>query len=473
MPSKMHLASAICATLALFVTACGNSGDDNPGESTPMTAPAEQPRATEAAPTTTAAPTTKPTDGPYPQRDEFVALEDVPGVSDEEIRVAVIGTQQGNPLGTCILDCYVTGIEAYFNYINDSGGIYGRRIVIEEVLDDNLFANKEHALKVISDDDSLAVFEATLFPTGWGDLHDAGIPTFVWNIDGPESVNRDSIFGNFVIGCPTCTSRWLPWLVSEAGATKVATLGYGVSENSKVCTRAFADSIDLYSAELGIELAYFNDNLAYGLPNGIGPEVTQMVDADVDFIATCMDLNAMLTLAEELQRQGAREDVTMYHPNSYDPEFVKSAGDLFDGDYVSLVFAAFEYEVDTVLREAYQQWVSAHGGPVAEQTIIAWINADLFVTGLLEAGPNFDRQTIIDSLNQITYDAGGLISPIDWSRQHNAVVGDNSPYDYAQECVSAVRIQDSGFVGFQAEPWMCWLDDTSEWSEPVPTDFAG
>ena len=82
------------------------------------------------------------------------------------------------------------------------------------------------------------------------------------------------------------------------------------------------------------------------------------------------------------------------------------------------------------------------------------------------------RQSLIDSLNRITYGADGLINPIDWSRQHNAVVEGVPDYDYEQECVSYVRMEGGGFVGFQPAPWMCWSNANLEWSEPIPTDFS-
>ena len=432
----------------------------------------EEPTTTEPeAPTTTEPVVEAPVD-PYPHRHEFVALEGVPGVTDDEIRVNVIGTRANNPLGTCILDCFVTGIQSYFDYVNDSGGVYGRKLIIGELLDDELFANKDRALKVIADNNTLASFQAGLLALGFEDLHNAGIPTFVWNIDGTQFVNRENIFSNFVIGCTTCTSRGLPWLVAQAGGTRAALLGYGASANSKACARAFADSVDLYSAELGIETAYFNDDIAFGLPNGIGPEVTQMIDAGVDFIVSCMELNAMLTLAQELERQGVRDQIKMLHPNSYTAQFVAEAGALFDGDYVLVLFVAFEYGVESELLDAYHRWVPASGGPVAEQTMVGWLNADLFVTGLLEAGPAFDRQIIIDSLNRITYRADGLINPIDWSRQHWAVVEGVPDHDYELECVSYVRMEGGAFVGFQPAPWMCWPNDHLDWVEPTPTDFA-
>ena len=45
-----------------------------------------------------------------------------PGVTDDEIRFAAFGTNSNNPLGTCVLDCYVHGINAYFAYRNSEGG---------------------------------------------------------------------------------------------------------------------------------------------------------------------------------------------------------------------------------------------------------------------------------------------------------------------------------------------------------------
>ena len=424
-------------------------------------------------PTTTEPVVEEPVD-PYPHRHEFVALEGVPGVTDDEIRVAVIGTEKNNVLGNCILPCFTTGIQAYFDYVNDAGGVYGRRLVIGDLLDDELGFNQQRSLEVIDGNNSLAAFQATLLPLGWGPLNDAGIPTFTWNIHGAEAVNRNAIYGHLAIGCAGCTQRGLPWLAGQAGASRVAVLGYGVSETSKVNTQASADSIRLYGADVGgLEVAYFNDNLAFGLPNGIGPEVTQMVDAGVDFIATSMDVNGMLTLAKELERQGVRDQITMLHPNSYDIDFVAGAGGLFDGDYALVLFVPFEHDSDSELRRAYDQWVPAHGGPVAEQTMAGWVNADMLVTGLLEAGPEFNRQTIIDSLNQIIYGADGLINPIDWSRQHTAVLPGVYDHAYALECVSYVQIEQGAFVPFLPEPWMCWPGDTDAWSEPTPTDFAG
>ena len=60
------------------------------------------------------------------------------------------------------------------------------------------------------------------------------------------------------------------------------------------------------------------------------------------------------------------------------------------------------------------------GLTVTELSTEGWIAANMFVTGLKLAGPNFTQQKLIDALNKDTdFDAGGMIVPINWTYQHN------------------------------------------------------
>jgi hypothetical protein len=455
MSRKARVWIAALCVVGLGAAACGNVGDDDDDASAD--------EASESQEATTA-------DG---DRDTFVPIEGVPGVTDETIGYAVVGTRADNPLGTCILDCYMAGIEAYFAYRNSEGGIYGRELVISQELDDELAQNQVRALDVISSDDSFGVFQATLLASGWGDLDQAGVPTYVWTIHSAEMAGRENIFGHTAPPCIDCTARSLPYAVQVAEGSRVASLGYGVTENSKVCAQSTANSVERYGDEFGAEMVYLNDTLAFGLPNGIAPEVTAMQQQDVDFIATCLDLNGMKTLAQELHRQGM-DDVVLYHPNTYDQEFVAEAGDLFEGDIVVVQFLPFEADVgDTDLGE-FLTWMEETGGDVSEIAMVGWINADLAFQGLLAAGPEFDRASVVDATNQMTdYDAGGLVRPIDWSRQHTPPTEDDRSTDYDLECVAFVRVVDGEFetVAPPDEPWLCWSNETREWSEPVPTSF--
>lgn len=83
-----------------------------------------------------------------------VKITGVPGVTDSEIKFAAFGTNSNNPLGTCVLDCYVDGVKAYFAWRNSEGGIYGRKLVLDKVLDDELGKNQQRALEILSAKDS-------------------------------------------------------------------------------------------------------------------------------------------------------------------------------------------------------------------------------------------------------------------------------------------------------------------------------
>jgi hypothetical protein len=104
------------------------------------------------------------------------------------------------------------------------------------------------------------------------------------------------------------------------------------------------------------------------------------------------------------------------------------------------------------------------GKPATEIAGYGWINGLQMVHALKLAGPNFTQQKVIDSLNQDTnFTAGGMIQPIDWTRQHNDPSGPNGTtipkYSGKYNCSSAVKIHDGKFVPVQTsgKPWTCMV----------------
>ena len=401
-------------------------------------------------------------------------LTGVPGVTDTEIRFAVIGTKANNPLGTCILDCYAAGVKAYFAFRNAQGGIYGRKLTVSETLDDELTKNQQRALEVVSANNVFGDFNATLFASGWGDLSKAGIPSFTWGINFAESEGKTNIFPSLAQACGTCTGRLVPWTAQHVHAKRAATLGYGVTQNSRDCAHATAASFQKYQANTGVQLVYTNDNIAFGMPNGIGPEVTAMKKANVDFISTCFDLNGMKTLAQELDRQGMH-NVVLYHPNTYNQAFVKAAGKLFEGNIVSVQFRPFEAETKGTAAADFLTWMKKTNQEVSELAMVGWIDATIAYDGLKGAGASFTRAKVVAALNAMTdYTAGGLINPVDWGRQHVAPTQED-PYTHGfkQECAAQVKIVNGAFqmIGPKDKPWICFSNKTRDWAEPQYMNF--
>ena len=440
--SGLRALSALLVVLALVAVACGSDDDEKTGSDKPSGGGAK--------------------------------ITGVPGVTDTEIRFASFGTNSNNPLGTCVLDCYDDGIKAYFAYRNDEGGVHGRKLVLSKELDDELGKNKDRALEIVSANDVFGAFSATQIASGWADISKAGIPMWTWSIH-PEGQNHDNIFGYLGATCYDCTGRFLPWTIKHAKATKVASLGYGVSQNSKLCAQGLKKSLELYGDDVGgASVVYLNDDLPFGLANGVAPEVTAMKRLGVDFVSTCIDLNGAKTFSQEMERQGMG-DVPIFHPNTYNQAFVKAAGKLFVGDYIGVSFRPFEAKANDALAN-FKKYMDKEGAELTEIAMIGWLNAELAYEGIEAAGENFDRDKAVAATNKLTeWSADGLIDPVDWSRQHAPPTQEDlATHGPAKDCFVIVQVNESSeleVVGDAAKPWKCWPGDTRDWSEPVETNF--
>jgi hypothetical protein len=80
-----------------------------------------------------------------------------------------------------------------------------------------------------------------------------------------------------------------------------------------------------------------------------------------------------------------------------------------------------------------------------------WINADQFVTGLREAGPDFTRQKVVDAINaEKNFTANGLLAGIDWSIAHQG--------EQPEGCNVISKIENGKFVpsfGQPGKPFVC------------------
>jgi len=390
-------------------------------------------------------------------QEEFPPV-DQPGVTDSEIKVGGV-TSTTNPIGGEYASSY-DGVEAYFDYINSKGGVYGRDLVLDAKRDDQLANNQSEVRGLISQDGVFAVLPvAVLLFTGADLLEEAGVPTFGWNINEewgsenntPGPANLFGEKGSFL--CFTCAAPGVPWLAKKIGAKNVGVLAYNVPQ-SAACADGLQASFEKFPTA---DLAFLDTSLTFGVAD-LSAQVAQMVEEDVDLVTSCMDANGVLTLAREMKKQGL--EATQYLPNAYNHEFIEENAQFFEGSYVITFFAPFETKPQPKGLKLYEKWIKKSGGDRNENSLAGWINADLFVTGLLAAGPDFTQQKVIDAINAITdYDAKGLLAGIDWTTAH-----EDDP-----DCTALSKIVDGKFkpvFGKPGKPFTCIPDDVTK----VPTN---
>lgn len=390
-----------------------------------------------------------------------------PGVTDTEIRVGGVASVT-NPLNGKYGTAF-DGVKAYFEKVNSEGGIHGRRLTLVAERDDKVANNSAEVTGLLEQDDVFAVLPvATLLFTGADQLVAAGVPTFGWTInpewEGTADNPKENLFGqsgSFL--CLGCEQPTIPYFAKEAGRSTVGILAYAVPQSSK-CAAGWEKSFEVYGDEAGAKVAFKDASLNYGTTD-FSVQVSKMKDAGVDFVVTCMDTNGVVALARELKKQGV--DVVQYLPNGYDQELLDEYGDLFEGSFVYTSFAPLEIaDLDGVTQPRgqadYLEWIDKTGGEVTENSIAGWLNAALFVEGLRRAGPNFDRQKVIDAINEITdWTADGFLSGVNWTTAHTQRAPEN--------CTAALRIEDGEFVpitGPDGEIFTCF-DISSRTLEPT------
>lgn len=394
----------------------------------------------------------KPADTTQANSQEKVASTQ-PGVTDTEIQVSGIASVE-NPLGGSYGSAF-DGVEAYFKMVNEEqGGIYGRKLVLAHKHDDKFSNNKQEVAAVLSQDKPFAVLPvATILFTGADDLVAANMPTFGWGVDrawvGTPENKKLNMFPQSGYLCFDCAPPGYAATAKMMDAHKIGVLAYS-ADQSATCADGMQASYDKFGASVGASIVFVDKALTYGEKN-FSTQVTAMKEKGVDLVLTCMDTNAVIALAQEMKSQ--QLDAKQYLPNGYDQALIDEYGDLLEGDMVRTDFVGFESPYKPKGLENYLKWMDATKATKTENSVAGWLNADLFVTGLKAAGPNFTQQSLMDAINAMTdYDAEGFLHGVDWTTAHYV---DAKP---GLACSYAAIIEDSKLVSKFVEgdkPFVC------------------
>jgi branched-chain amino acid transport system substrate-binding protein len=468
---------ALAMVMGLVVSACGDDDDDATSDTTAATAGAATD--TTAAPGTTAGETattaevatgTKTVLGSgIPSGDSCpnTPVTGVPGVTDTEITiggVVALTNPSGQPYGDA-----VDGVLAYIKGVNDAGGVCGRRIKYVETIDDQAAVSRNllGARKLVEETKVFAMLPMVSSSFGGGEyISESGVPTFGWNIN-PEWSLGDNMFGekgSFVCftgyNADECPNEDVVWLASHlVKAKKVAVLTYGTAPSSKSCGDAQELSFNRWGAANGLELAFHDSSLSFGFSaESLGPTIDRLKADGVDMLFTCMDVAANLRILTAIQDAGLT--TAMYWPNGYDQDVLNEFGDSIKNYVVTgSFFRPFEVAPSPGMK-SFLATTKANGLKTSELTLNGWINADLFVTGIRAAAGTdgtFDQKKVVDAINGLTYNAGGILPEFAWKDFHK---GPEGPINcYAYEKVDGATKTFIPVAPDISKPWVCFDHD--------------
>jgi ABC-type branched-subunit amino acid transport system substrate-binding protein len=333
-----------------------------------------------------------------------------PGVSATTITVGNVATTGGIVPGL-FLGAQV-GVQAYFDYINSTGGIDHRKLVVDDGDDLLQCTVNESATRALIPKVVAFVGSFSLFDQCGGEL----IPKTIANVS--DSLNPVVTKLSNTFSPQPIQNGWgtgpLLWLKQHypSGVGAVGALVGNVStvedswEGEEHALRALGfHVVDVEDYDVG--QTQFDASVIRMKDDGV--KIVLLDQADVNGIAAFLDA----------------ADLEQFHPevffnsgSAYDGSFIKQAGAAASDIVVDLHEALYlGQDASTVSAVGlFDHWTDvAHPGYTPDiYSVFGWASAALFVQALRNAGSDPTRASVLAALNDIdTFSAGGLIAPDD------------------------------------------------------------
>ena len=384
-----------------------------------------------------------------------------PGVSAHAINVGAISTLTGSIASD--FNGLSPGIKAYFDMVNASGGINGRKLNLAYNLDDggqgSQFDQLTHTL--IDQDHAFAVMVASYWFTP-NYFVETKTPTYGYNVSG-NWANAPNLFGAggnslqvYSAAIPTYA-----YLLKQTHSKSVAVISYGpaITSSYDACNTAATDL-----AKNGYHVSYVDTGAQLG--GSYSSAVQRMQQTGTDMIISCMQESDNITMARDIQEYGLKTD--QLWESGYDRSLLAQYSNLMQGVYFNLS--------GTVPYEAGQKWPSVYTGMATYLkemdkyepsftyngvAVQGWQSAALLADAVQAAGNNLTQANIVNITNHFTNNtSGGLSTVTNWSLAHTTVTYPG--------CSAFVQVKGKKFVpvfGKGSSVFVCFNQNAKD---PVP-----
>jgi ABC-type branched-subunit amino acid transport system substrate-binding protein len=333
-----------------------------------------------------------------------------PGVTATSITVGTISTQTGTLASN--FSSLIEGERAYFDYINASGGVNGRKIDYKYALDDggnpttfnqlaNTLINQDHVFAVTGV--GTAFFTPNLFV-------ESNTPTYGYNVTGNWAPQPNLFAAGGSVQYYPAEAPIVGYVSKQTHSPNIAFVAYNVAASASACQ----GGENVLKSE-GFNIVYSDLKVSYP-GSTVATDVQRMKQAGADMVVSCMDVQGNVSMARAIKQYGLH--ITQLWFNGNDTQTLQQNQSLMQGVYFSIAHVPFssptsEYPglklYETEMKKYEPNYVED------EVAIQGWESASLFVEGVKMAGKNLTQQAVINADNSLTaFTANGLTAPINW-----------------------------------------------------------
>jgi len=347
------------------------------------------------------------------------------------------------------------GFNARLKRENDAGGVYGHKLVLDTMLDDNNVGDQDlTAVKTLVEQDHVfavaPVFTGALAAASY--LESAKVPFFGWSIEprwcglnwafGFEGDDCDLTKAPLALNFPPAFGS-----IFSDGTVKNHTVAIMTEDvvSSITSSTQFADvwkgagaNVVLLDSSIPSPPAVVGDFTPYA-----EKALTSASGQPPDAIEIIGGFGTTVGLDKKLVQLGYKGKVIGF--TDYDPRVRGTT----PGIITLLQYAPFEQtEIKSVSQMITDLKAYKSDVVMSEAVASGYWTADFLIAALKKAGPNLSREALYNAINSgFTYDNGGAMDPVVWPVAHELIqVGTALVQDAGTSYKVLVPLTAQGFI---------------------------
>ncbi len=452
-----RLALALLCLLALVATGCGSRADTDSADDSGLDASSDSSGGSDEGggaalgPDSTELGTIANPCSDEPAEGE--AASDVPGVTEDTIRIGVISDKENPavPLPTVGIE---ESVKAFVEFCNAAGGIHGRQLELQTY--DSQISRTEEATNEACRDDLFAL-------VGTGSVQDqqgittregCGLPEVGAYSATTSRAQSEDFFSpipgldpdQFNVGPCKYIAEQFPDAVGKAAMIYTDLPAPRVRGEQ---------TVDACEAEAGFDYVV-QEAIPFG-DSDYSALVADMKQKGIEYFSMVSATSDTLALLEEMQTQGVEPEVIDLAQQYYDPAVAEAA--VTDGAHVLTNTVPFVEAGETPVLQLYLDYMDEVGAgedKISTLGVQAFDAGLLFATAAAAAGADLTRESLVSQLEGIhEWDGGGI--------QMTTDPGAGT----TQECVLYLTVADGEFQreypdeGFACDPDDLYTSDQS------------
>ncbi|KPM53639.1 ABC transporter substrate-binding protein [Frankia sp. CcI49] len=365
------------------------------------------------------------------------------GVTGSEVRVGVVYTDSG--VLSAAFSPSRAGFEARLAVENEKGGVNGRQIVAQWRDDEGSPArNLAVSQDLVENYDAFAILESSASTSGAAKyLADENIPIIGISAEEVWTAYRNM----FAFGYLTTKGSSVDTFgrfVKEHGGTRALVIG----PTTRLTGTDLNSQLVVSLRTTGVQVDEENPVVEF-LPGVTSAArlAQRMVAENIDTLVTGGSAADIVEVISAARQAGVQLKVVLA-ATAPDAALLEQHGQSLAGLTFFEPFTPFE--LDSPALDSYHEAMALHApettDPNQTTALAAYINADMFIRGLQEAGPCPTRKSFIDGLRGVhDYTAGGLVPTTDFE----------ADFGQLRECYAFVRVAASGRSFEVVDPNYC------------------